>query len=90
MLNDILEFLVHWSHSIVFLALLSYYFRQDWQSLGATELLVREAMKLPAEDPTLPEKVKQIRRAQFRAVWRIRGLVCFMAVILDITLRSYD
>jgi len=88
MLDTILDFVVHYSHSVAFECVLCYYFRQDWRALGATTQPVREAMKLPPNDPTLAEKVKQIRRAQRSAVWRMRAIACFMMLILYITVSA--
>lgn len=86
MLKDIIIFAVHWYHAAGFLLVLGYMFRSGWNSLGATEQLARDAMRLSLDNPLRDEAIRAIDKAQRSAIFQMRMCLFFAIGILWIML----
>ena len=86
MLNDIITFLAHWGHIIVFFVILAQNFRSGWNKLGGTEQLARDAMQLSVDNPMRAEAIRAIDKAQRSAIFQMRMCLFFAIGILWIAL----
>ena len=72
MLNDIIDFVLHWYHAGAFLIVAALGFQSGWRQLGATAKLAQEAMQLSADNPKRGEAVLAIAKAQKTIIRKMR------------------